>query len=257
MKAYSGLARVYDYLLTGVNYEEWADYLEQLFKYFNVEPRQSIVDLACGTGNSTLPWAERGYDVCGVDISEEMLSVARDKAKTRSLPARFFQQDLCQLRLPLQADVAVLYQDGLNYLLTTAALRQTFLSLYKCTRPGGFFIFNLNMVEMLPTGQTPQVSFLDEPEMTLLWESAYTGEERIWSIHLIAFLREKGGYYSKIEEEHRERSHSRGELENLFAETGWHLRACFKAFTLEEPAPQERNIFYIIQRDDMQREAIS
>ena len=249
MKAYSGLARVYDYLLSGVNYEEWANYLEELFTNFNAEPRRRILDLACGTGNSTLPWAQRGYDVCGVDISAEMLAVARDKADARSLRARFVQQDLRHLRLPEQVDVAVLYQDGLNYLLSTAELRQGFRSICECVRPGGFFIFNVNMVDMLPTGQSAQVSFLDEPEMTLLWESAYTSEERIWRIHLIAFLQENGTLYSKIEEEHRERSHSREELETIFTETGWRLRACLKAFTLEEPTTQERNIFYVIQRE--------
>ncbi len=251
MKAYSGLARVYDYLLSGVDYGEWADYLEELFIYFNVEPKQRIIDLACGTGNSTLPWAERGYDVCGVDISEEMLAVARDKTGARSLPIRFFQQDMRRMYLPEQGDVAVLYQDGLNYLLNTTDLRQAFRRIYECLRPGGYFIFNVNMVDMLPTGQTPQVSFLDEPEMTLLWESAYTNEERIWRIHLIAFLLENGALYCKIEEEHRERSHSREELETIITETGWRLRACLKAFTLEEPASQERNIFYVIQREDI------
>jgi ubiquinone/menaquinone biosynthesis C-methylase UbiE len=249
MKAYSGLARVYDYLLSGVNYEEWADYLEKLFINFNVEPRRRIIDLACGTGNSTLPWAQRGYNVCGVDISAEMLAVARDKAGGRSLRVCFVQQDLRHLRLPEQGDVAVLYQDGLNYLLSTKELRQACRSICECVRPGGFFIFNVNMVDMLPTGQSPQVSFLDEPEMTLLWESAYTSEERIWRIHLIAFLRENGALYSKIEEEHRERSHSREELETIFTQTGWRLRACLKAFTLEEPTTQERNIFYVIQRE--------
>ncbi len=251
MEAYSGLARVYDYLLSGVDYDEWADYLEELFIHFNVYPRQCIMDLACGTGNSTLPWSRRGYRVCGVDISEEMLAVARDKTRASNLQARFFKQDLRCINLPGQADVAVLYQDGLNYLLSANELRQAFTSIRTCLRPGGFFIFNLNMVEFLPTGPTPQVSYLDEQQMTLIWESSYTNEERVWQINLIAFLQETGNKYIKVEEVHRERSHSREELEPLFKQTGWHMRACLKAFAMEEPAPGERNIFYVIQRDDI------
>ncbi len=249
MQAYSGLARIYDYLLTGVDYEAWADYVEKLFAFFHVKPRY-IIDLACGTGNSTLPWVRRGYPCVGVDLSAEMLQVARQKALDCNLNVTFLKQDLRSLQLPQRGDVALLYQDGLNYLLSIDDLRRAFYSIRNCVYPGGFFIFNLNMLEYLPTSHTPQLSFLDEPSLTLLWESAYTEEERIWRIHLIAFLQEEGSLYRKIEEKHLERSHSREEVEALLAETGWGLRGCFKAFTLTEPTPTERNIFYIIQREE-------
>lgn len=256
MEAYSGLARVYDYLLSGIDYEEWAAYIEQLFDTYQVEPRRRIMDLACGTGNSTLPWAQRGYEAWGVDISGEMLAVARGKGEQQkggdlTIPVAFYQQDMRTLQLPGQVDVALLYQDGLNYLLTTSDLHLAFSSICRHVRPGGFFIFNNNMVEKLPTGNTPQLSMLDEPEMTLLWESDFNSAERIWRIKLIAYLREKGSLYHKIEEEHRERSHSREELETIFTQTGWKLRACLKAFTLEEPSATDRNIFYVIQRQDI------
>lgn len=246
---YSGLARVYDYLLAGIDYDTWADYLEELFDIYNVTPRKHIIDLACGTGNSSLPWARRGYACTGVDIAAEMLGVAREKARRCGLAVDFWQQDLRSLQLPLPGDVAVLYQDGLNYLLSVDDLRRAFRSIGNCVRPGGFFIFNLNMVEQLPTGQVPEVSFLHEKELTLVWESVYGEEERIWKIRLIAFLLEDGGMYSKFEEEHRERSHTREEVEALFSETGWRMRGCFKAFSLESPATQDRNIFYVIERE--------
>lgn len=252
VQAYSDLAAIYDYLLAGVNYEEWVDYLEQLFRHFQIEPRARIIDLACGTGNSTLPWARRGYEVCGVDISREMLALARDKAAACTLPVSFYRQDMRALDLPAPGDLAVLYQDGLNYLLSTADLQRAFHSIGQSVRPGGFFIFNLNLVEKLPAGSSPGISCLDEPELTLLWESHYNAADRIWRIQLIAFLREEGNSYRKIQEEHQERSHTPQELETVFAETGWKLRACLKAFTLEKPGALDRNIFYVIQRDQSQ-----
>jgi len=90
---YTGLAQIYDQLLSGVDYEEWADYLEDIFRKFQVHPLEKIVDLACGTGNSTLPWAQRGFTVWGVDISPEMLQWAREKAKQQALEIAFFQED--------------------------------------------------------------------------------------------------------------------------------------------------------------------
>ena len=87
------------------------------FERFQIEPCGKIPDLACGTGNSTLPWAGRGYTASGVDISNEMLVLARRKAREKNLEISFYRQDLRQLDLPFQADVAVLYQDGLNFCL--------------------------------------------------------------------------------------------------------------------------------------------
>ncbi|MGI6328916.1 MAG: class I SAM-dependent DNA methyltransferase [Dethiobacteria bacterium] len=249
LQPYRGLADIYDYLLAGIDYEEWADYLEQIFERFQIEPCGKILDLACGTGNSTLPWAGRGYTASGVDISNEMLVLARRKAREKNLEISFYRQDLRQLDLPFQADVAVLYQDGLNYLLTHEDLKKAMSKIRSAVRPGGYFIFNLNLVEKLPVGSQPEVSWLEEEGLTLVWESAYQPVEKIWRIKLVAFVQRDGGLFEKIEEEHLERSYSRGELETVIAQTGWGMGACYGAFTLREPLPQERNIFFIVKRE--------
>ena len=191
IKIYKGLARVYDYLLSGVNYQEWADYLEDIFAHFQVQPRRVILDLACGTGSSTFPWAERGYEVFGVDISPEMLALAGQKARASDLKVEFYRQDMRNLRLPFQSDVIVLYQDGLNYLLAYDDLKKALQSIRAALRPGGYFIFNLNLVEKLPTGTTPETSwFEDEDEgITFIWESCLEPGEKIWSIKFTALDR--------------------------------------------------------------------
>ena len=250
MQPYQGLADIYDYLLAGIDYEEWADYLEQIFERFQIKPCGTILDLACGTGSSTFPWARRGYVACGVDIAHEMLVLARRKARERNLDIAFYRQDLCRLDLPFRADVAVRYQDGLNYLLTHEDLKEALLRIRSAVRPGGYFIFNLNLVEKLPVGSRPEISWLEEKGLTIIWESSFEPVEKIWSIKLVAFAQWEGWRYEKIEEEHRERSYSRGDLEPLFRRTRWRLEACYGAFTLNEPLPQDRNIFYIIKRED-------
>lgn len=247
---YGGLARIYDYLLCGVDYGAWADYLEEIFAHFQIAPCRTILDLACGTGNSTFPWAERGYGVYGVDISPEMLEIAGQKARDYGLAVQFYRQDMRNLELPFRADVIVLYQDGLNYLLTADDLKKALRSIRAVLRPGGYFIFNLNLVEKLPLADTPQVAWLEDEEMTLIWESGLEPGKKIWKIKLTAFLRREEGFYEKMQEEHRERSYSRAELEPLLLQTGWRLRSCYKAFTREEPGPEDRNIFYVVQREE-------
>lgn len=248
-RIYGGLARVYDYLLSGVNYREWADYLEEIFAHLRIEPCRCILDLACGTGNSTFPWAERGYSVSGVDISPEMLALAGQKAKNSFPDIKFYQQDMRDLQLPFQADVIVLYQDGLNYLLTTGDLKKALLSIRDVLRPGGYFIFNLNLVEKIPTGTTPEVSWFEDEGITLIWESCLEPGKKIWRVKFTAFVLEKEGLYEKIQEEHRERSYSRGELEPVLLETGWQLKSSYRAFTMDEPSLEDRNIFYVVRRE--------
>jgi SAM-dependent methyltransferase len=247
---YRGLAQIYDYLLSGVDYEEWADYLEQLFQLFKIEPGGKIVDLACGTGSSTIPWAQRGYQAFGVDLSPEMLAHARQKAEALQLPVVFYQQDMRELSLPFNAGLIVLYQDGLNYMLTEEDLEQALRSIRAALLPKGHFVFNLNLVEKLPAGPRSELSWWDEDPLTLIWESNLEQCGKIWRIKLTAFIRHKSGLYEKIREEHRERSYLPEEIEPLLLKTGWKVKACCKAFTFEKPAPEDRNIFYVVQREE-------
>ena len=219
------------------------------FERFQIEPCGKILDLACGPAILPYP-GPGGYAVCGVDISNEMLALARRKAHDKNLEITFYQQDLRRLDLPFQADVAVLYQDGLNYLLTNKDLEKAMCKIRSAVRPGGYFIFNLNLVEKLPVGSRPEVSWLEEEGLTLVWESVYKPVEKIWRMKLVAFVQRDGGLFEKIEEEHMERSYSRGELETVIARTGWRMEACYGGFTLCEPLPQERNIFFIIKREE-------
>lgn len=247
-KPYRGLAQVYDYLLSGVDYEAWADYMEEIMSHFGLKPRL-LVDLACGTGSSTLPWARRDYRVCGVDIAAEMLEVAREKAAREGLGVEYYRQDMRSLQLPCLADLALLFLDGLNYLLDEEDLEKAFNSIGAAVRPGGFFIFHLNEVEKLPAGGGVETTVVEEEGLTLIWDSSYDKITRVWEIKLTAFARQENGLYRKIQEKHRERSYSRKDVERILSRTGWRLRGCFSPYTLWEAAEEDRNIFYAVQRE--------
>lgn len=250
MENYQGLAEIYDYLLSSIDYENWADYLERILQHFEIKPVNKVLDLACGTGNSTFPWARRGYEASGVDISAEMLALAQKKAGELQLNADFYRQDLREMALPFKADLAVLYQDGLNYLLTEEELQKTLQKVHSALNPAGHFIFNLNLVEKLPAGNEAELTWLEEDSLTMIWESNLEETGKIWRIKLTAFKRRENGLYEKIQEEHRERSYLPEEIEPLLLKTGWEIKACYKAFTFEPPSKQDRNIFYVVQRED-------
>jgi len=76
--SYTAFAYVYDELMDNVPYDEWAAYLIGLLKENGVA-EGLVCDLGCGTGQMTRRLAAAGYDMIGIDLSEEMLDVAREQ----------------------------------------------------------------------------------------------------------------------------------------------------------------------------------
>lgn len=81
MSCYEALASSYDALTEDVGYEKRADFLEKLFRRSRI-PVKVVLDLACGTGTMTWLLTGRGYELIGVDGSEEMLAAAMSKGGT-------------------------------------------------------------------------------------------------------------------------------------------------------------------------------
>jgi ubiquinone/menaquinone biosynthesis C-methylase UbiE len=147
--AYTSLAPLYDRMAAdpaiGAFYREWRRSLRAAFAEYGIRPRV-LVDLACGTGNSTVPWTRRrGLRVVGVDRSEAMLRIAR----TKSSAVRWYRQDLTRLRLAERADVVTCHFDALNHVLREADLQRVFDGVGRILVPGGLFQFDLNTRHML------------------------------------------------------------------------------------------------------------
>jgi ubiquinone/menaquinone biosynthesis C-methylase UbiE len=142
---YEKLALFYDQLMQGIDYEAWVNYVEELVASFQGKVR-SVVDLACGTGNSTIPWAKRGYHTIGVDLSAEMLDIACRKAVRQGYEIKFQQCDLCSFRLDQKVDLAVCFQDGFNYILDIKKLAAAFQSVFANLNEEGFFLKSCSLI---------------------------------------------------------------------------------------------------------------
>ncbi|NLA47208.1 MAG: methyltransferase domain-containing protein [Firmicutes bacterium] len=246
MKPYAGFAGIYDRIMEGVDYEGWADYIESLLQRFNRQPR-SLLDLACGTGSSSLPFAARGYRVTGLDLSEEMLQVARAKAAAAGLQVNFCRMDLRELRLAEQYDLALLFQDGLNYLLTDKELLQAFSGVRKLLQPGGLFIFDLTRPSLRARNGQPSVYWADEEDFSLIWESRYDKTTETWEVFLTVFEIEEGGLYRKFQERHREKDYPPDLVCRLLEEAGFRLLEIFPTFRLAPSAAGEPKLTFVAE----------
>ena len=115
MDAYKALACSYDRLTNDVNYAAVVDFYFDILAREGLKPR-TAVDLACGTGSVSVLLAQRGLRVLGVDMSEEMLCQAMDKAMELENMPTFVCQKLQQLYLPRAVDLAVCALDSLDYI---------------------------------------------------------------------------------------------------------------------------------------------
>ena len=115
MEAYSHLSKMYDYLMDDVNYNHWVQYLD-LFITKNYSNAESVLELACGTGNITSRLAQKNYRIDAVDLSEEMLTIAQEKLKNNMGKVRFIHSDMLELDLNKKYDVVLCLCDGINYI---------------------------------------------------------------------------------------------------------------------------------------------
>lgn len=245
MQRYAGLANIYDYLVAGVDFEGWIDYLEEILQRFDYHPR-TVLDLACGTGNTTLPLARRGYHVMGLDLSPAMVHIARNKARSQGLTVNFLTGDMRSFRLEKPVDLITCFHDGLNYLPSYGDLERTFHQVRNNLTPGGMFVCDLNTIRWLAS-TTPEVTVVDESDFTLIWQSCYQTADFSWEIQLTAFVRE-GEYYYKITENHREYGYAPEDVHRALQAAGLIHLASFDAFSFAPIHAGSRRHFYIAQR---------
>lgn len=244
MSCYETLAGCYDSLTEDVQYERRAEYLTRLLRRSKREIH-SVLDLACGTGTMSLLLAQRGYRVLGVDLSEDMLAEAMNKALAMDEEQRpfFICQSMTALRLGEEVDAVICGLDSLNYLLRPSDVQRTFRRVAASLKSGGMFIFDVNTAEKLE-GLDGQV-FLDETEDTYcVWRAEYSRRSHIITYYMDLFRREKGERWRRSFEEHRERAYTREELSEWLEEAGFTAVRCYGDLSRSEPGAHEQRLYF-------------
>ena len=241
MGAYEALAVSYDRLTNDVDYEATVAFYQRILDLEGLRPR-TAVDLACGTGSVTALLARKGLEVIGVDMSEEMLTVAQQKAAQLSRAPRFVCQRLERLWLPRGVDLAVCALDSLDYITDPQLCRQAMGRIYKALNPGGIFIFDVNTPEKL-RAMDGQV-FLDEDEdVYCVWRGEFDEKTNICSYGMDLFQRQ-GRVWQRSFEEHQEYAYSQQQLTGYLKEAGFTHIQVYADRILEAPRPGEQRIYF-------------
>jgi len=247
---YTGFAEVYDELMNDVNYERWADFYTQLLWAFGIRSGK-VCECACGTGSLTLPLQKRGYQMTGVDLSQDMLWIAAQKARQAGVAIPFVRQDMRQLRLHRPMDAVLATCDGLNYLLEDKDVLAFFQSARAALRPGGGLFFDVSTPYKLKNALGNQMICEDREDVTYLWQNRFSEKTGLLDMHLCIFVKQKDGSYKRIDEEQKQRAHSMQGLVNLLHQAGFDRVMVFGNGKLEAPRETEhRWHFAAIRRLD-------
>ncbi len=143
---YSKFAEYYDTIYNEiVDYKSQTSFLEKIFAKFHKGRVRSILDMGCGTGNFTLLFGERGYVATGIDLSDEMIRVAKDKkdADDRKYKnVQFLKMDMREIQLgDNRYDIATVLFGGFGYLLEYGEVRKFLAGTKRHLKKDGLLIF--------------------------------------------------------------------------------------------------------------------
>ncbi|MDO4553998.1 MAG: class I SAM-dependent methyltransferase [Lachnospiraceae bacterium] len=215
--AYESFAMVYDTFMDNVPYEKWANEYEQILSQYGIRDGL-ILDLGCGTGNMTLQFQKKGFDMIGVDLSLDMLEIAREKSMGTNI--LYLQQDMCEFELYGTVRAVICVCDSLNYILEPDQLSQIFSLVDNYLDPGGIFLFDFNTDYKYRELIGDRVIAEDREDMSFIWDNYYDEETRRNEYALSIFLREKGNLFRKYEELHTQRGYSLKEMKEALFSAG-------------------------------------
>ncbi|PGS48976.1 class I SAM-dependent methyltransferase [Bacillus sp. AFS041924] len=244
---YNRFAYLYDQLMNDVPYERWVQFLNDKFQKYEMH-QPSILDIGCGTGTFPILLSKMNYSVSGVDLSEEMLSVAMAKAEQEKVNIPFFQQNMVELEGFDQLDCITIFCDSLNYLETVDQVKQTFNNVYESLKDNGLFLFDVHSPYKIEEIFGEETFFIDDAELSLVW-SCTQGEEPLSVEHdLVFFMKdEDSDLYERFEEYHNQRTFPIDTYKSLLNDAGFEVKEIIADFDETVDETSER-IFFIAMK---------
>jgi ubiquinone/menaquinone biosynthesis C-methylase UbiE len=236
---YEDFAHVYDRFMGDTTYDEWTAYIDAVLKEHGA---RTLLDLACGTGNITIPLGQKGYDLTAADISADMLSEARMKADEAGLNILFLMQDMRRLDLYDTVDAVICTCDALNYLLSEDDLLAAFKRVSLFLNPGGVFIFDVNSeykyMEILGSN-----TFTESSEgASYIWRNEYDETTGINEYDIFFIVDDPPLRFS---EKHLQKSYGVDVLSELLKRAGLTVTHINDAYTDNPPKNDSERISFV------------
>jgi SAM-dependent methyltransferase len=244
MAVFGAYSKYYDLLYRDKDYASEARYIDELITRHRPGAK-TLLDLGCGTGRHAALLAERGYTLSGVDLSEEMLTLAR----AANPNASFSQGDVRSVRLGRSFDVVLSLFHVMSYQTTNADLRAAFATVREHLAPGGLFVFDCWYGPAVLSDR-PQVRIkrLEDAAIavTRLAEPVMHPNDDLVDVNYQVFVRDKQtGSVEELRETHKMRYLFAPEVKLLLEDAGLRLTQLSEFMSEREPGFDTWNAVFI------------
>lgn len=229
---YKQMAVLYDHLMAHAPYDEWVDFTEQIFRESGKSINQ-IVDLGCGTGEITTKLASEGYEMIGIDYSEEMLTYAEHKSNKNNLNIQWLHQDIRQLEGIKNVDAAISYCDVLNYITAPQDLQITFNHIYESLKIGGLLLFDVHGLNYIMNHYVNE-TFADVTDVASYIWFCTPGEASGEIYHDITFFYLQDGKYERFDEQHHQRTFPINFYKEILSSSGFENIKVYQDFSTKQ-----------------------
>lgn len=238
---YQSFAGVYDALMEQVDYAAWARHYDALMQLCHVKKGARVVECACGTGSITIPLRKMGYQMTGVDLSEEMIARGMEKARQAGVMIPFIRQDMCDLALPRKTECILCTCDGVNYLTAPQKAKQFFRAAFAMLKSGGALIFDISSAYKLQNTLGNNTLTCDEEDFAYIWHNRFDEKTALVEMELSIFRKRPDGAFDRLEESQVQRAHTKEEMEKWLQEAGFENVQIFGDYDMTAPnADDER-----------------
>lgn len=245
---YESFAYWYDLLMSEAPYDEWKAFVERKIRQYGRTGTKRLLDVGCGTGELAVRLAKDGFSVTGVDLSENMLAVAQEKAERARVDVEFFQQNMAELEGFSPFDVAIIFCDSLNYLSTEADVQQTFRCIYELLQEDGLLLFDVHSIYKMDhifQGST----FADNDEsVSYIWQCEPLETPHTVAHELTFFVQTEDGRYERYDESHVQRTFMQQQYEQWLVDAGFTVLEVCADFTDDAPCDTSERIFFVAKK---------
>ncbi|MDE6412997.1 MAG: class I SAM-dependent methyltransferase [Eubacterium sp.] len=236
---YNYFALHYDELTENVDYKVRSAYISGFFNKYGIS---TILDLACGTGTMSLLFKEQGYNVIGIDLSSEMLSIADNKANG-TIP--FMKAEMQNFKLSEPVDACVCCLDSLNHLDTLKDVSKTFECVYNSLNENGIFIFDVNTIYKHRNVLANNTFVFDEENYFLSWDNELIDD---YSVRiLLDFFVFNGNSYDRYSEEFTETAFETEALLDSLSPY-FEVLGIYDDLTFDKPKTDSERLYFVCKR---------
>lgn len=241
---YTDFASVYDILMDHIPYDKWADYIENILKRHGIE-KGLVLELGCGTGTMTRKMADKGYDMIGIDISEDMLSLARQRGEGKDDGILYLCQDMREFELYGTVAAVICVCDSINYMLSTEDLSKVFRLVGNYLDPGGLFIFDMDTRYLYEEVLADNTTYMEHDKGCFIWENNFYPDDIINEVNLTLFIKEENSLYRRHQETHVRRAYDVEIIKRLLDEAELDMVGAYHELTSKEPRADSERIYIV------------